>query len=430
MKIKKWFSAFLAMLMVLSLCLAGCAGEEPEQTEGPTGTQPTGTQPTGTQETTVGATEGATTQMSTSGETQAPTQAPTPAPDNGGGNGGGSPAPAPDNGGGNGGGTPAPDPGPQGGTTEPTGTALVIGSNTAKPKNADGQCFTWTATQDSTLVLTMPEGNWAYWIKNLTSGMNLEKHTSKEGSAFRTGEMPVLQGDTVQVYVATASGVQGTVKFTAELGEAKGTKSNPYTVSVGDVSKIAVPAGKTVHLGGMIGGAAMTVSNAATAKVVVPGSGTYTAAGGVITVQIPHTAGVAIQEFTIQNTGSTTAVYEIQFTVAQGTSQAPAALAMGNNTAVTKAGAAEGYYFIWTPAASGTLTLTLPAGQNWLYKVDYLNSRGGSVQKSSEDDGATNVIQVSAQDLKKGESVKIEIALTDANGNIVEGSLTFTAEFK
>ncbi len=455
MKTKRLFSALLALLLVVSL--AGCSGND-QETQAPTGTQQSTTQtPTGnegaeasgtqnaTGTETNGATQGATNGTAGTGTQAGGNQTGDQTGSTGGntGSSGGNTGSSGGNTGSSGGNTPnSTNPPANGSTTAPTqpgGTTggtdktLNMGTNTASVKTGSSQSFGWTADKDGTLVLEMPADNWCYWVDNETSGERGQKNKSTDEPKQNIANIPVLKGDVLKIYISTATGLRGNVTFTALLGASKGTVQDPlHIIDREGTHTIRVPAGQSMYVRGHLDGTTLVMENASSAKLTIVGKNIVKGPGeGTIRAEIPknNSGDTSDTVFIVENTSGSVQSYAVRFEVPLGTVDNPAQLVIGQNTAAAGSGATEGYLFTWTPTASGTLTLTFPSGQNWMYRVDYMNAQGGSVQKTSEDDGATNIIHLVTQDIKRGESVKIEVAPTDSSGNIVEGSVTFTAAF-
>ena len=81
---------------------------------------------------------------------------------------------------------------------------LVMGDNVATC-TAGGQAyyFTWTAEQDGTLVLTMPEGDWMYAVNNLTTTVYGDTQFSDSDPVVNPAVVDVAAGDVLQIYVNT-----------------------------------------------------------------------------------------------------------------------------------------------------------------------------------------------------------------------------------
>ena len=82
--------------------------------------------------------------------------------------------------------------------------ALVIGENVADIKaGAQGYFFTWIATEEGTLKITMPEGNWSYTINNMTTYQYGDTQWSDIDPVVNPAEIAVAAGDEIQVIVNT-----------------------------------------------------------------------------------------------------------------------------------------------------------------------------------------------------------------------------------
>lgn len=104
--------------------------------------------------------------------------------------------------------------------------ALKIGSNTAKVKaESDGYYYTWTAAEDGDLTITMPSGQWAYCLNNVTASKYGVLHKSTDRPIKRSETITVRAGDTVQVMVNTLNpnnewqNPAGNVTFTVTFGK-------------------------------------------------------------------------------------------------------------------------------------------------------------------------------------------------------------------
>ena len=101
---------------------------------------------------------------------------------------------------------------------------LVIGSNTASLKaGAQGYFYTWIATEEGTLKITMPAGDWSYQINNLTSYVYGDTQWSDMDPVPYVAEIAVAAGDEIQIVVNTYDPANmwetpaGEITFTAEL---------------------------------------------------------------------------------------------------------------------------------------------------------------------------------------------------------------------
>lgn len=104
--------------------------------------------------------------------------------------------------------------------------ALKIGSNTAKIKaESDGYYYTWTATEAGDLTITMPSGQWAYAINNVTTSNYSSLHKSTDRPIKRSETITVRAGDVIQVMVNTLNpsnewqNPAGNITFTMAFGK-------------------------------------------------------------------------------------------------------------------------------------------------------------------------------------------------------------------
>ena len=101
---------------------------------------------------------------------------------------------------------------------------LVMGSNTASLKaGAQGYFYTWIATEEGTLKITMPAGNWSYQVNNMTSYVYGDMQWSDVDPVPYVTEIAVAAGDEIQIVVNTYDPANqwetpaGEITFTAEL---------------------------------------------------------------------------------------------------------------------------------------------------------------------------------------------------------------------
>ena len=101
---------------------------------------------------------------------------------------------------------------------------LVMGETTAEIElGSEGVFYTWTATGDGTLSITMPTGDWFCQINNLTTGSYSGELTSDSSTNPVTIE--VAEGDVIQLNVKTYNPAEpwatpaGTIVFNAAFAE-------------------------------------------------------------------------------------------------------------------------------------------------------------------------------------------------------------------
>lgn len=81
---------------------------------------------------------------------------------------------------------------------------LVIGENVADIKaGSQGYMYTWIATEEGTLKITMPEGGWSYQLNNLTSYAYGDTQWSDSDPVANPAEIAVAAGDEIQLIVNT-----------------------------------------------------------------------------------------------------------------------------------------------------------------------------------------------------------------------------------
>ena len=110
---------------------------------------------------------------------------------------------------------------------------LVMGDNIAQIEAGSwGYFYTWTAQEDGTLTITMPEGNWSYTINNMTTYIYGEKQWSDSDPVVNPASVEVKAGDVIQLIVNTYDPASweipaGTLTIKAEF-EVPGPKYDPY----------------------------------------------------------------------------------------------------------------------------------------------------------------------------------------------------------
>lgn len=107
---------------------------------------------------------------------------------------------------------------------------LKIGTNSAKIKaETDGYYYTWTADASGDLTITMPSGQWAYCMNNITVSKYGTRHQSTDRPVVRSETITVRAGDTIQIMVNTLNpnnewkNPAGTITFTVSFGKTQHT---------------------------------------------------------------------------------------------------------------------------------------------------------------------------------------------------------------
>ncbi len=103
---------------------------------------------------------------------------------------------------------------------------MVIGENTAEiGAGSDGYFYTWTATANGELTITMPGGNWSYVLNNLTTGVYGYTQYSDSDPVENPAVIKVNAGDEIRLIVNTYdpeifwSTPAGNITFTASFEE-------------------------------------------------------------------------------------------------------------------------------------------------------------------------------------------------------------------
>ena len=104
-------------------------------------------------------------------------------------------------------------------------TAVVDGDHTA------GVFYTYIAPGFGTLTITMPEGDWTYFVNNLTSGVYGDAHWSDDEEVVSSVTINVSAGDEIQIMVST---YDPNNMWEAPAGEVTFTASFTETVKVPD----------------------------------------------------------------------------------------------------------------------------------------------------------------------------------------------------
>ena len=103
---------------------------------------------------------------------------------------------------------------------------LVMGENTADiAAGTQGYYYTWTATADGTLTITMPAGNWYYTINNMTTYIYGESQYSNSDPVVNPAVIEVKAGNVIEIIVNTYDPMNpynapaGTLVITADFDD-------------------------------------------------------------------------------------------------------------------------------------------------------------------------------------------------------------------
>ena len=79
---------------------------------------------------------------------------------------------------------------------------LIIGDNSADiERGSQGYYYKWIATENGTLTITMPDGNWTYVINNLTTGIYGDTQWSDSDPVVSVADVAVTAGDDIRIMV-------------------------------------------------------------------------------------------------------------------------------------------------------------------------------------------------------------------------------------
>ena len=298
---------------------------------------------------------------------------------------------------------------------------LVLDYNYADiAAGSQGYYYTWTATEDGILTISMPEDiGWTYTINNLTAGTYGDNQWSDSDPVVNPATTEVAAGDQLQIIVNTYDPADMWNNPAAELAiyasftTLPGTEGNPImfvdqnaeTISVED--QLSVPAGATQYYTGRVGGLTMTV-NGEDISISYNGN-VYTPVDGVITINVEAVGFFApTPVFIVTNTGDADAAYDVVFSYPVGSFENPAELVMGENTASVAEGGA-GYYYSWTAAEDGKLTIEMTSA-NWTYVIN--NNTQYTYGSNHASDDAT-VVSKETVAVKAGDEIQIVIGTSD-----------------
>lgn len=311
---------------------------------------------------------------------------------------------------------------------------LVLDYNYANiAAGSQGYYYTWTAEEAGILTVSMPESNgWTYTINNLTAGTYGDTQWSDSDPVVNPATVEVAAGDQLQIIVNSYDPADMWNNPAAELAiyasftTLPGTEGNPIlfvdqnaeTDSIED--QMAVPAGATLYYTGRVGGLTMTV-NAENISIAYEGN-VYTPVDGLITINVVNAGFFApAPVFAVTNTGSEDAVYDVVFSYALGSFENPAELVMGENAADVT-GAGQGYYFTWTAAEDGKLTIEMTSS-NWTYVINNNTQYGYGDTHFSDDE---TVVASETVSVKAGDEIQIVIGTAD----YAAAEVTLNASFK
>ena len=300
---------------------------------------------------------------------------------------------------------------------------LVIGENTATvAEGSQGYYYTYIADAHGMVTLTIAaEPGWTYVVNNLTTGIYGDNQWSDSDPVVNPAEVIVNKGDEVQVIVGT---------YDAE---------NPWTAPAGDVTVTV----EFVLFGTETNPAQITFTmneegTEGTAAVTVPAHTTYYCqsygVGGMVLsingveygtlVGNPNTPA----EFTVINETDTEAVFVLTVSHPTGSFMNPAKLAEGETTVSVEANT-QGYYFTYTAADTGVMTMAIAAEPGWSYVINNLTS---GIYGDTQWNDSDPVVNPAVIDVAKGDELQIIVNTYDPadEWNLPAGDITLTVSFE
>lgn len=279
--------------------------------------------------------------------------------------------------------------------------------------STDGMWYTWTAENEGTLTVTMPEGNWVYLINNITASVYGDMQYSDAEEPVSMAEIPVAAGDELNIMVCTYDPVnpfeypEGQVVFYASFAGVPGTKDNP--IWLWDMENtIELQPNVQVYCNVVMSGVDMEVLGEGSVTVTYNGE-SFATVDGSVTV-----SGVSGSRFEpvpvlLTNYGAEAKTVTVRFIYPLGNAANPEILdEMGAYSAAVP-GEGNAYFYNWTTLADGQFTITMP-GDDWTYMINNLtSSQYGDLYSSAE--GSENSLTL---DLAAGDT--LEIAISTSSG--------------
>ncbi len=303
---------------------------------------------------------------------------------------------------------------------------LTLGEEiTAVSTEMSGYYYNYTAPSAGILTLqiwTAPETEGGKPMIRLTNKASGE--TAELTSAEEAVSIAMLPGDEVQIYAAVTNIVGDSLE--AQMGifaDFYGTEENPIVVEYpGFTAK--VPAGQTLYYGGYnMNGVIFSLK---TSNAVVAHNG-QEYSGENITFSIVcqgRDPGV----FAITNPGEEDGTYKVTLSYPLGWMENPAPLVIGTNTLTQQAGAMD-YYYSFTTAKAGKLTLTFDETAQWTYCVNNLTQGIYGDTQWSDSDPLVSSTEIAVQ---KGDQIQIAVNTYDKDNMFEnpEGTVVFHASFE
>ena len=273
-----------------------------------------------------------------------------------------------------------------------------------------GYQYYWTAPVAGELTINVSNGKagWAYTVNNVTGCKYGDSHYSSDVPAQNSETIMVSAGDEIQVVInscgeAGATSPAGEVYFYATFNPYAGTEENPISVTFVEYDMywntvlvpvtVTVPANTTYYYQSYgISGMLLSING---------GEGTLLSGGN---PRMPVT-------FSVTNDTEAEAEYTLTVAYPAGNQMNPAELMDYENVAKIEAGS-QGYYYTWTAADKGTLTIEISAADDagWTYVLNNLTTyQYGDTQWSDSDP----VVNTATIEVNKGDEIQLIVNTYD-----------------
>lgn len=278
--------------------------------------------------------------------------------------------------------------------------------------------YKWTPEKEGTLSVSFYDWEWPEGTQiDVTMTQGEKSVTYTEDAEFA---LEVVAGEAVSIIVSKTSEAAFETVFYGYFVEPEGTEGNP--VALFELENTLSIEGATWYQTYM-GGTTMTITGKAPFTVVVNGEKTTSVDNS---VSMAVTASVMMRVpfiFCLEEAGE----YQVDFEYPLGSDMNPAALVMGENTAVLEAGS-QGYFYSWTAEEGGKLTITMPQG-DWTYQIYNLTTGVAEDIQWSDSDPVMSTYEVN---VFADNEIQIVVNTYDPQNvnDVPAGTLTFTAAFE
>lgn len=264
----------------------------------------------------------------------------------------------------------------------------------------------WTAEKPGTVTVQIDSVD----PETVVCGIGLTGADSAEAAAEApeaTASMQVEAGQTVLIRLETAADESGVypaadVTISGSFELKPGIEENPIALNVPEDS-ITAAAGESLHCTVQAPGMTMTLTGE-NVSITFDGA-EYPAEGGQIRIPLGDSETAA---FVVTNLAETEATYNLYFEYPLGSEENPAALVLGDNTAVPDESGE--YWFAWTAQTGGQLTIAAAEETAWTHTIKNLTSAAEALAGSE----ASRITEVAAGDelriLVEGEAEEISFS--------------------